>query len=138
MIICFTAEVFLTRAQATGWQKWRLMCNSYIIRFSSLLQCVNNFSLWIFIIVCYKFCNYCKLRMKRIRQDRVKGESWHCALCNSFQALTLRILLRHYNSVHANEPNFQVVCSVEGCPAKFTLYNSFYKHILKKHNLAIL
>ena len=42
-------------------------------------------------------------------------------------------MLRHYNSVHANEPNFQVVCSVDGCPAKFTLYNSFYKHILKKH-----
>ena len=32
MIISFPAEVFRTRAQATGWQKpiWRPMCNSYI------------------------------------------------------------------------------------------------------------
>ena len=74
----------------------------------------------------------CK-EMKRIRENRIRAEPWHCTLCNSFQALTLRILLRHYNSVHSNEPNFQVACLVQGCPAKFTIYNSLYKHVLKYH-----
>ena len=35
--------------------------------------------------------------------------------------------------MHSNEPNFQVACSVQGCPAKFTVYNSLYKHVLKYH-----
>ena len=43
------------------------------------------------------------------------------------------IFLSHYNAVHANEPNFRVACSIDGCPATFNLYNSFYKHVLKYH-----
>lgn len=56
-----------------------------------------------------------------------------CTLCSRFQALILRELLNHYDTVHSNEVNFRVVCGVDCCPATFTLYNSLYKHVVKRH-----
>ena len=58
---------------------------------------------------------------------------WECNICNVFQAITLRALVSHYNRVHANESNFRVVCNVEECPASFTKFNSFYKHVKRSH-----
>ena len=69
--------------------------------------------------------------MKRLHQGNI-NRAWYCSLCDSFQGLTLWILLTH-NTVHGNEPNFRVLCQVDGCPAMFTRYNSFYKHILRYH-----
>lgn len=68
--------------------------------------------------------------MDRLREG---SKSWSCSRCNSFKGLTLRILLRHYSTVHANEPNFQVVCDVDGCPSKFNLWNSYYRHVSRHH-----
>ena len=56
-----------------------------------------------------------------------------CSCCNSFKSLTLRTSLNHYFIVHRNEPNFQLTCNVDGCPATFKKYNSFYKHVHKQH-----
>ncbi|XP_028418189.1 uncharacterized protein LOC114543395 [Dendronephthya gigantea] len=69
--------------------------------------------------------------MKRHRHTNERR--WECRLCNCFQAISLRTLLNHYNKVHGNEPNFQVVCGIENCPATFTKYNSLYKHITRSH-----
>lgn len=71
--------------------------------------------------------------MERLAEKRRRNEPWNCCLCDSFQALTLRILLRHYNNIHANEPNFRVVCGIDKCPATFRVFNSFYKHVLRYH-----
>lgn len=56
-----------------------------------------------------------------------------CSCCDAFKSLTLRALLNHYFIVHRNETNFRVTCNVDGCPAIFEKYNSFYKHVYKKH-----
>ncbi|XP_066931778.1 uncharacterized protein [Clytia hemisphaerica] len=58
---------------------------------------------------------------------------FRCLLCNYFQALSVRLLLDHYRSVHANQSSFNVKCNVDGCVATFSLYNSLYKHITRKH-----
>ena len=61
------------------------------------------------------------------------GRVFTCSCCNAFKSLTLRALLNHCFVVHRNEPNFQVACNVDGCPAVFKKYNSFYKHVCKQH-----
>ena len=66
----------------------------------------------------------------------MEGSIFICSKCNSFRALTLRGLLNHYFTVHSNETNFRVVCGVDDCPAIFTKYNSFYKHVRKQHRNA--
>ena len=66
--------------------------------------------------------------MKRRHEQR-----WECSICNCFHSLLLRTLLSHYNKVHANEPNFRVVCNVDDCPAIFSKYNSLYKHVKRHH-----
>ncbi|CAB4011233.1 Hypothetical predicted protein [Paramuricea clavata] len=60
-------------------------------------------------------------------------EVFKCSICKTVQSLILRNLLNLINTVHCNEPNFSLICGVGGCPATFTKYNSFYKHVLKKH-----
>ncbi|XP_066911641.1 uncharacterized protein [Clytia hemisphaerica] len=60
-------------------------------------------------------------------------QTFKCLLCNHFHALSLRSLLNHYRIVHVNQSTFNVTCNVDGCPATFSLYNSFYKHVTRKH-----
>lgn len=62
-----------------------------------------------------------------------RNESFVCVCCRQFQSLQLRDLLNHYYVVHSTDLNFSVTCNVEGCPKKFSIYNSFYKHVLRKH-----
>ena len=59
---------------------------------------------------------------------------WKCSLCAAFVAITLRVLMNHYYTVHSNEVNFSVRCGINECPATFKRYHSFYKHIRKKHH----
>eukprot|EP00111_Clytia_hemisphaerica_P013852 TCONS_00040766-protein len=61
------------------------------------------------------------------------ADVFKCLKCNRFEALSLRCLLNHYRSTHANESSFNVTCNVDGCPATFSIYNSLYKHITRKH-----
>ena len=42
-------------------------------------------------------------------------------------------LMGHYYSMHRSQCNFFVTCGVNGCPATFRKYHSFYKHIVPKH-----
>ena len=64
---------------------------------------------------------------------QMDGRVFTCSCCNAFKSLTLRALLNHCFVVRRNEPNFQVACNVDGCPAVFKKYNSFYKHVCKQH-----
>ena len=79
--------------------------------------------------------SWCELAVKRKRDLQLAS-----ARINSHPRLTgalvLRTLLNHYHTVHCNEPNFNVTCGVGGCPAIFTKYNSFYKHVVRKHREA--
>ena len=63
------------------------------------------------------------------------GLPFKCNCCDTFQCVSLRILLRHVNVVHSQELNFKVRCGINGCPTYFQKYNSFYKHVLKHHKI---
>ena len=67
-------------------------------------------------------------------ENQTQGPTWKCFACVTFVALTLRALMNHYYSVHSSNPNFFVRCGVDDCPATFTRYHSFYKHVVRKHN----
>lgn len=58
---------------------------------------------------------------------------WKCSLCSVFVALTLRVLMNHYYSVHSNDVNFFIRCGIDDCPATFRRYDSFYKHVRRNH-----
>jgi len=58
---------------------------------------------------------------------------FRCYLCSTFQSLSLKALLSHYNAIHSHELNFEVKCGVNDCPAQFRKFNTLYKHVLKRH-----
>ena len=62
---------------------------------------------------------------------------WRCVFnfC-VFTAISLRILLSHLNQVHSDH-DFHIVCGLGDTPACckiFYKYNSFYKHVRRKHD----
>lgn len=62
---------------------------------------------------------------------------WSCVFTFCvFSAASLRILMSHLNQVHSDD-NFKIICGLSDtpdCHKVFTKYNSFYKHIRRKHD----
>ena len=56
-----------------------------------------------------------------------------CPLCSSFVAKDLKGVLRHMGTVHAHEAGFYVRCYVQECPATYSNFHSYKKHLYKKH-----
>lgn len=46
-------------------------------------------------------------------------------------------VLRHVGCVHAHEPNFHIVCGINGCPCTYKNYYSFCKHLHRSHPLCM-
>lgn len=51
----------------------------------------------------------------------------------SFEAPTLKLILSHLRTVHANDPNFSVLCGIDGCARSFKTFSAFYSHIYRSH-----
>jgi hypothetical protein len=47
-----------------------------------------------------------------------------------FLALTLALVINHYGRVHRHDPNFLVICQVEGCSST---YKTFEGHLRRHH-----
>ena len=62
---------------------------------------------------------------------------WRCVFSFCvFSAVSLRILLSHLYLVHSDD-DFRVICGLSDAPSchkVLTKYNSFYKHIRRKHD----
>lgn len=58
---------------------------------------------------------------------------WRCVICFVFVALTLKSLLSHINTAHSRNPDFRVICGIEGCTEEYRVFNSFYYHIRRTH-----
>lgn len=62
---------------------------------------------------------------------------WRCVFASCvFSAISLRILFTHLNLVHSDD-NFQVICGLgdsPSCQKVFLKYNSFYRHVRRKHD----
>ncbi|EDO29559.1 predicted protein [Nematostella vectensis] len=50
-----------------------------------------------------------------------------------FAALHFSDLLSHINIVNSDNPNFSVICGIEGCTAKYSKYNSLHRPISRRH-----
>lgn len=60
---------------------------------------------------------------------------WRCVICFVFVALTLKSLLSHINTAHSRNPDFRVICGIDGCTEEYRVFNSFYYHIRRTHAL---
>ena len=68
---------------------------------------------------------------------RIPVKMWRCVFnfC-VFTAVSLRILLSHLNLVHSDD-EFQIICGLgdlSSCHKVYHKYNSFYKHVRRKHD----
>ena len=61
------------------------------------------------------------------------AESYICSICNHFTTTTMAAVLKHVGCVHAHEPNFHIVCGIQGCPRTYKNYHSFRKHLRRHH-----
>lgn len=50
-----------------------------------------------------------------------------------FVALKFCDLLSHIHITHSEDPNFSVICGIDGCMAQYTKYNSLHRHISRNH-----
>lgn len=60
---------------------------------------------------------------------------WRCVICFVFVALTLKSLLSHINTTLSRNPDFWVICGIDGCTEEYRVFNSFYYHIRRTHAL---
>lgn len=56
-----------------------------------------------------------------------------CWICYRFAAPTLKAVIRHIGSVHSFDPGFRICCGIQECPRIYTNWNSFRKHLYRKH-----
>lgn len=58
---------------------------------------------------------------------------WLCGICGDGSG-TLKQCMKHIKRAHfETEPTFTLVCGIEGCPATYTIYESWYRHVSIKH-----
>ena len=60
---------------------------------------------------------------------------YFCNLCDSFSSPKILTLLSHIEKSLKNEPNFHVLCGIEGCSKTYKNYYSFRNHLIRKHGV---
>ena len=55
-----------------------------------------------------------------------------CPIC-TFQACSFTIILSHLRLVHSNDPNFSVICGLDGCATTSKSFSALYSHIYRHH-----
>lgn len=62
---------------------------------------------------------------------------YRCSLCVGFVTVSLRLLLNHLRRNHENDPNFHILCGLDGCPRTYRRIVSFRNHLIRKHNFEL-
>ena len=57
----------------------------------------------------------------------------NCSICDVYLAETFEQLLGHIRRCHQSDPNFHCMCGLDGCTRTFRKYDSWRKHIFRKH-----
>ena len=65
--------------------------------------------------------------------SRLRGEKYRCNLCVHFVAFTLALFLNHLVRYHTSDPNFHVLCGINGGSKTYRNCISFKNHIERKH-----
>ena len=60
---------------------------------------------------------------------------YRCNICLEFVSDSLQLLITHIGRVHRDEPNFHVVCGIDGCARTFKKFLSLRNHLIRKHNI---
>lgn len=59
-----------------------------------------------------------------------------CRICG-LVLLTIKLYVSHLRLVHAKDPNFNIMCGVNGCREVFRAFSAFSSHIYRHHREAI-
>ena len=62
-------------------------------------------------------------------------DCFRCSVCLEFVSESIQTLVKHIGRIHRNEPNFHVVCGIDGCAKTFKNFLSFKNHLIRKHNI---
>ena len=76
------------------------------------------------------------MRMRKWVVNRMSAMAepcYVCSICYHFTATSITAVLRHVGCVHAHEPNFHIVCGINGCPCTYKNYHFFRKHLHRSH-----
>lgn len=57
-----------------------------------------------------------------------------CPLCGIHQSKNLSDLMRHIRLFHADEPNFKIDCTLQGCCRSYKNYHTYRNHIYAFHS----
>lgn len=60
---------------------------------------------------------------------------YRCSMCVGYLTASLTELLDHLRRSHSNDPNFHVLCGLDGCPRTYKRVVSFRNHLIRKHNI---
>ena len=66
-------------------------------------------------------------------QGGLHGEKYRCNLFVHFVAFTLALFLNHLVRYHTSDPNFHVLCGINGCSKTYRNCISFKNRIKRKH-----
>lgn len=59
---------------------------------------------------------------------------FNCCYC-IFNTVKFETLMKHYRFVHGNNPNFRIVCGINGCAKNYSNVRTYRRHIRLKHEL---
>ena len=56
-----------------------------------------------------------------------------CSFCGKHASKFFLPILRHIGEVHQFEPNFSIICGLNGCTKKYTSFGGYKTHLYRKH-----
>ena len=60
---------------------------------------------------------------------------YRCSMCVGYLTVSLTELLDHLRRSHSNDPNFHVLCGINGCPRTYKRVVSFRNNLIRKLNI---
>ena len=62
------------------------------------------------------------------------GSEYKCPLCHYVTTTTVKDVLSHIRAFHAYEPNFCVMCGLDGCSTTSKSFSALYSHVYRHHS----
>lgn len=61
-----------------------------------------------------------------------------CPLCGDVRVVALHHLMTHIRVMHADDPNFMIQCSLQGCKRTFRKFTVYRNHVYAFHDISTL
>lgn len=97
--------------------------------------CVLEIDSYRLLVILYSVATTCSnLVLVTVTMDLGIDLLYPCTFCNKFRGTNFKRLLHHIRFILANSPNFSVRCGIDGCERRYEVFESFRKHIQRKHS----